>query len=80
MDYSSIGIVPLIIGIIEVAKKIGLPIKLAPLVAIILGVAGAFLLENGAISQKILLGIVFGLSSSGLYSGGKAVIKPKVTD
>jgi len=80
MEATTIGAVPLIIGIVELAKRLGLPVKYASLFAVILGVAAAFLLESGAIAQKALTGIVYGLSAAGLYSSAKTVIKPKVTD
>jgi uncharacterized membrane protein YdjX (TVP38/TMEM64 family) len=65
-------IVPIVIALVEVAKRIKLPDQYAPLLSIILGVAGAFIFPQATIQLTILEGLVFGLSASGLYSGVRA--------
>ena len=71
-----IMILPLIIGLVEMLKKSGLPVKLLPVVAIILGVVvGVVYISPGDIPQGVLVGVAVGLSASGLYSGGKTVIE-----
>lgn len=69
--------VAVITGVVEAAKRGGLPVRFAPLLAVALGgVAGAVLpLEEGASTvQGVFLGLAAGLSAAGLYSGAKATI------
>lgn len=68
--------VPIIVGVIEVMKKAGLPDNYAPVVALLLGVAGAFA-SSGMNTYSVFNGILAGLSASGLYSGYKATILQK---
>lgn len=70
---SAVAIVPIIVALVQVAKMVGLPNKFAPLVAIGVGIFISFLFghESGDMSQTILSGVIYGLSSSGLYSGIK---------
>lgn len=70
---SAIGI---IIGIVEVAKQTGLPTRYAPLVSLLLGVllTTAYAIADQSFSAaSVLMGLTFGLSASGLYSGVRAV-------
>jgi len=65
--------VPVIIGLVEVFKKL-VPSKFAPLIAVLLGIGVVILFANGQFSTQILLvGIMTGLSASGLYSGSGAI-------
>lgn len=70
---SAVAIVPIIVALVQVAKMVGLPSKFAPLISLGIGVFISFLFghESGDMSQTILSGVIYGLSSSGLYSGIK---------
>lgn len=79
MDIQLIGnisAVAIIIGIIQALKNFGLDTKMAPVVAIILGLAISFGLsyygETKAF-EAVVMGLAIGLSSVGLYSGSKNV-------
>jgi len=64
----------LVIGLVKLFRETGLPSKYAPLVSLGIGIlAGiAVALTNGqTILYGIVLGIIFGLSSSGVYDIGK---------
>jgi len=64
----------LVIGLVKLFQEVGLPSKYAPLASLGIGIlAGiAVALTNGqTILQGIVLGICFGLSSSGIYDIGK---------
>lgn len=63
-------IVPIavVLGLTQVVKKLGLPKKIVPLFAVVLG-AGISMLMNGVSNTTILAGIVTGLVACGLYSG-----------
>lgn len=67
-----IGIVPVIIGLTQVVKLAGLPSRYAPLFAVLLGVCISTAVSP-VTGMNVLLGIVYGLTASGLYSGTKAV-------
>jgi hypothetical protein len=84
-DVDAIGgivIVPLIVGLVQVARQAGLPVRWAALLALVIGLAvGAT--WTVAISPTptlmdwlvgVLRGITWGLAASGLYSGARAMI------
>lgn len=74
LNIYNFALIPVIIALVELVKTLGLPAKLAPLAALILGiVAGLIYLAQGDFKQAIFLGIVAGLSASGLYSSSKNV-------
>lgn len=66
-------LVPVVIGLVQVAKTIGLPIRFSGLAAIVLGIGGAFLL-GGTLTETILSGIIVGLSAAGLYSATRSTL------
>lgn len=66
--------VALITAITEAIKRaIALDGRYVPLVSLGLGIVLS-LVTNGLSLSSALLGLVLGLSASGLYSGGKSVI------
>ena len=66
--------IPLILALTEVTKKIGIDVKWSPILAMIFGaiISG---LSAGFNTDSIIQGIVWGLASSGLWSGGKTLGK-----
>ena len=69
-------ITAIVIGLVQVAKTMGLPSRYAPLLAIILGVLGLLVITWFAPEAKVVFtGIVVGLTACGLYSGVKKTIK-----
>ena len=63
-------IIPVIIGLVHVARKTGLSTRFAPLLSIVLGiVAGYFYISQD--TMGVLFGIVAGLSSVTLTSSLK---------
>ncbi|WP_246569888.1 hypothetical protein [Lentibacillus saliphilus] len=75
LEAYGVMLIPIIIGITEVAKLAGLPKKFAPLLALVLGIAaGLTYASPGSIKGGILVGIALGLSSVGLYSGTRTMI------
>lgn len=76
MDMIDLVFIPLIIGITELSKNIGVPKKFLPLIGLFLGVIiGVLFIEPNNIKNGILIGVIIGLSSSGLYSGAKTITK-----
>lgn len=72
--FEEAALVPIILGFVEMAKRMGVPVKFSPLVAVALGVGFALLL-NGLTVDSGIVGLGLGLMASGLYSGGKAIVK-----
>ena len=64
----------IIVGVIEVFKKLGLPHRWCPLIALILGILVGVFYVGEDVKEGILIGISIGLSSCGLYSGVKNTI------
>lgn len=82
MDFAIAGIIigPIIVGLVEVFKRTGLPNKYAPALAVSLGLlAGISAKLGGEVDGSwpffITIGIMEGLVSSGLYSGVKTTLK-----
>lgn len=76
---------PIVIGLVAVFQKIGMPSSWSPLAALILGTGTVALFAHGFNTQVILFGIISGLSSVGLYAGTtstkqsvSALFKPKI--
>lgn len=85
MDYldkpENAILIPVIVGIIEILKRIGMPSVWAPYASLVLGLAGSYLyLAPDDHVKSILYGIILALASVGLWSGTRSVIqslKPK---
>jgi len=70
--------VPIIVALTEVFKRMGLNKKYFPISNIILGILAAyFFVPTGKqdLALAVLIGIITGLSASGLYSSGKSTIE-----
>ena len=63
-------IIPIVTGLVQAFKMAGLTSKYAPITAIVLAVVIGYFTGVDA-----LTGIIYGLSSAGLYSGVKATVK-----
>jgi hypothetical protein len=79
-EIAGVAGVPLIVGLVEVAKGVGLGARWAPAVALGLGLAlslgyhAALGGVGGAEwAQAAVSGLALGLAASGLYSGARAV-------
>ena len=68
-------ITAVVVGLVQVAKNMGLPSKYAPLFAILFGVIGTVGMAFPNIAfDTIVYGFVIGLTACGLYSGTKATV------
>lgn len=78
-----IGAVPLIVALVEVIKETGLPARLAPVAALLLGIvageAAQATLTHPVWIQGGVIGVAAGLAASGIYSGVSAFVQPKET-
>lgn len=76
MEYAGIAIIPLLIGVLEIFKKLGVNQKIIPVISLIFGVGlGIVLFSAGDLKAGIIQGIYIGLSAVGLYSGTKNTIE-----
>lgn len=72
MEVYDVAIVPLILGMVELAKKLGLSTKYCALLSAILGIViGIVYVAPENLLEGILVGLSLGLAASGLYSGSK---------
>lgn len=65
------------IGITDIAKKVGLPVRFAPLFSLVIGVLATFLFMESISWSIVAIGVVTGLTASGAYSGAKATFSKK---
>ena len=76
MQVYDVAIIPLIVGLVELAKKLGLPDKFAAVLSAILGVViGLVYMAPENPPKAILVGLSMGLAASGLYSGVKNTVE-----
>lgn len=69
-------LVPVLIGVVEVIKRVGLKTRWAPLCALFLGVVAAWGLSGWSVDMMVLIeGLVAGLSAAGLWSGTRATLQ-----
>lgn len=72
MEIYDVAIIPLIVGVTELAKKLGLNDKFSAVFSAILGIViGIVYIAPDNIQEGIMVGLMMGLSASGLYSGVK---------
>lgn len=76
IEVYDVVLIPFIIGLVEVLKYFHLPKQLLPIAALTLGItAGIVYVYPGNVKAGILVGLMMGLSASGMYSSGKAMIE-----
>jgi hypothetical protein len=69
-------LIPVIVGVVSVAKKAGLSTRYAPILALVLGsIGGYFYIQPGTIG--VLVGVTMGLAASGAYSSVKTTLESK---
>jgi len=64
---------PIVIALVQIVKAAGLRKRYTPIVALILGLATGISYGGYTLSYNILLGILVGVGSCGLWSGFKTV-------
>lgn len=76
MEIYNVAIIPLIVGLVELAKKLGLPDKFAAVLSAVLGVViGLVYVAPDDPAKAVLVGLSMGLAASGLYSGVKNTVE-----
>ena len=78
MDYTYEGIVvsAIIIGLIEVMKRLGMPDKFSPVPSILLGLAaGMIFIKPDDWKAGVIIGLNIGLAACGAFSIGKTAVE-----
>ena len=76
MEYEGILLVPLIMGIVELAKHIGMPKRYGSLLSTVIGIIfGMLYLYPEDLKKGFILGLVIGLTVPGLYTTAKNTIQ-----
>ncbi|MDZ4205783.1 MAG: hypothetical protein U1C12_00995 [Patescibacteria group bacterium] len=68
------AVIPAVVGLIELCKRVGLPTQFAPVAGLAFGIAGSFVFPQQTVALTIFVGVVLGLSALGLYSGTKTTV------
>ncbi len=81
METASLSLIPILLALVEVIKRTGIPSKFLPVVAIVLGVIVnvIFKMMGVGLIEQIMFGMAAGLSSSGLYDLGTKTIMGQVS-
>lgn len=75
-EFYDVVLIPLIVSLVELLKSLGLKKKFLPVASIIFGLgAGIFYIYPDDLKGGIIIGLMLGLSASGLYSSTKNTIK-----
>ncbi len=74
-EIYDVAIIPLILGVVELFKKGGLSAKYSPFVAVVFGLAFGLVYLDVSVKEGALVGLMLGLSASGLYSGAKNITR-----
>ncbi|ADD02629.1 hypothetical protein TthWC1_1571 [Thermoanaerobacter thermohydrosulfuricus WC1] len=78
MQWWGIPAIPIIIGITELAKQVGLPKKYAGFFSVVVGIIGGIAISffgDSEVAKNIVSGLVAGLTAVGLWSGTKNTIE-----
>ncbi len=76
MTIYDVAIIPLIVGLIELLKQVGLPAKFGALTSAVLGIIiGIVFISPDDIKKGVLVGLSLGLAASGLFSGIKNTVE-----
>ncbi|RDW14974.1 hypothetical protein [Oceanobacillus chungangensis] len=75
-EIYDVVLIPLIIGLVQLLRTVGLNKKYLPLASLIFGLAGGiFYMYPEDLKGGIIVGLMLGLSASGLYSGTKNTLE-----
>lgn len=74
-EIHDVAIIPLILALVQFFKKVGLPEKYSPVIAVLFGLLAGIFYLDAPIKEGIIVGLMLGLSATGLYSGTKNLVK-----
>lgn len=78
LTVTQLALVPLVMAVVSVLKLVnwtGLNNRLAPIFALVLGIASAFLIPSETLQLTIIAGVTIGCIAAGVYSGIKTTVQ-----
>ena len=70
-----LALIPILVGVNQVLKTLGIPKRFVPITSILLGVGISFIVPGVATTfVAVVGGAVIGLSAVGLFSGTRAIV------
>lgn len=79
IDFATVlTLAPVVMALVEIAKRTGMPSRWAPLGALVSGVIVAVLYAatvTGDLAQSVFVGVLVGITAAGVYSGGKSFVQ-----
>ncbi|HNR81553.1 MAG TPA: hypothetical protein PKK37_03895 [Candidatus Pacearchaeota archaeon] len=70
-------ILAIVVGLTEVAKRVGLVGRIVPVFAVVAGIGVAFIANLGGAWDVALQGLIVGLTAIGAYEVGKTTVLGK---
>jgi hypothetical protein len=70
-------ILAIVVGLTEVAKRVGLVGRIVPVFAVVMGIGVAFIANLGGAWDVALQGLIAGLTAIGAYEVGKTTVLGK---
>lgn len=70
-------ILAIVVGLTEVAKRVGLVGRIVPVFAVVMGIGVAFIANLGGAWDVALQGLIVGLTAIGAYEVGKTTVLGK---
>lgn len=70
-------ILAIVVGLTEVAKRVGLVGRIVPVFAVVVGIGVAFIANLGGAWDVALQGLIAGLTAIGAYEVGKTTVLGK---
>lgn len=74
-EIYDVAIIPLILAVVEFFKRCGVPMKYSPIIAVVFGMLVGIFYIDAEFKERIIVGLMLGLSATGLYSGTKNIVK-----
>ena len=74
LSQNFLVLVPVVMGLVEAVKRVGMDTRYAGLLAVVLGAVGAYYFVSADMAG-IMQGVIAGLTSAGLFSGVRATVK-----
>lgn len=76
IEITDVVVVAVIMGLVQLVKKLEwFPAKYLPLLSLILGIVSGIIYFEGPIQNKVMFGIILGLSAAGLFDQSKIITK-----
>ena len=75
-ELSKIGLLAaIVIGLSEAVKAAGMPLRFVPFANIASGVAVSLIMDEFNLKYNIIIGLIAGLTASGLFSDFQSVVQ-----